>query len=447
MQSLDTHSVATILPAAAHSLGVAPLDLNLAIAGYFAGAAAFLPLSGWCADRFGARRVFQWAILGFVLGSLVCCLATTAPALVCGRVVQGIAGSGLLPIGRLVLIRTSVPGELVQRLTWLTVPPLLGPLVGPALAGALATYASWRAAFLIAVPLGALGYVLIRRYIPNVKEPDCPPLDVPGAVLTGAGLAAAVTGLGRLASDGLTPPTAVLLGLAVACVAGYAWHVSRTERPILDFRLTRIPTFNAGVVGGVPFRLSAGAEPFLYAMLFQVSLGMSAALSGALVAASSLGALAMKSAGPRLIRRFGFRRLLLVNGLICAALGAVPAAFSREVAVAVIAGVLLARGFFRSLQLTALNALTYADPPPDRISAASSLAATVQQLAQALSIAAAAALIGAAAAIVPEAPSRDAVAAAFLVLSVVSLLSLPIVARLPADAGAAISGAVRPRPD
>ena len=176
-------------------------------------------------------------------------------------------------------------------------------------------------------------------------------------------------------------------------------------------------------------------------MLFQVSLGMSAALSGALVAASSLGALAMKTAGPRLIRRFGFRRLLLSNGLICAALGAMPALFTRELAVGVIAGVLLARGFFRSLQLTALNALTYADPPPDRVSAASSLAATVQQLAQALSIGAAAALIGMAAAIVPDAPSRDAVAAAFLVLSAVSLLSLPIVARLPSNAGAAISGA------
>jgi MFS family permease len=444
MQSLDTHSVATILPAAAHSLGVAPLDLNLAIAGYFAGAAAFLPVSGWCADRFGARRVFQCAIIGFVLGSLVCCLATNAVVLVGGRVVQGVAGSGLLPIGRLVLIRTSEPSELVQRLTWLTVPPLLGPLVGPALAGTLATYAHWRVVFLIAVPLGALGYVLIRRYIPDIKDSGRPPLDVAGAVLAGAGLSAGVTGLGRTASEGLTPLTAALLALAVVCVAGYAWHARRSERPILDFRLTRIPTFNAGVVGGVPFRLSAGAEPFLYAMLFQVSLGMSAALSGALVAASSLGALAMKTAGPRLIRRFGFRRLLLSNGLICAALGAMPALFTRELAVGVIAGVLLARGFFRSLQLTALNALTYADPPPDRVSAASSLAATVQQLAQALSIGAAAALIGMAAAIVPDAPSRDAVAAAFLVLSAVSLLSLPIVARLPSNAGAAISGA---RPD
>jgi MFS family permease len=443
MQSLDAQSVATILPAAAATFGVAPVDLNLVIAGYFAGAAAFLPMSGWCADRFGVQRVFRWAICGFVLGSLVSCLAPNAALLVTGRVIQGVSASGLMPIGRLLLVRTSEPGELVQRLTWLTVPPLIGPLVGPALAGVLATYFTWRAMFLISLPVGAVGYVLIRRYIPNLRDPTRPPLDVPGALLAGTGLSAAVAGLGHLASAGPTVAGMGLLALTLTCAAGYAWHARRAERPILDFRLCRIPSFNASVIGGIPFRLSAAADPFLYALLFQVGLGMSAALSGTLVTAASIGALAMKTTVPSLIRRFGFRRLLLVNGFLCAVLAALPAAFTQQTPLALIVTVLLARGFFRSLQLTSLNALTYADPPPGQVSAAASLAATVQQLAQALSIAAAAALIGAIAAMAPQAPSRLSVAVAILVLTAVSLLSLPVLARLPADAGVAISGARR----
>jgi len=440
MQTLDGHSITTVLPAAAKSFGVTPLSLNLALTVYFAGAAAALPLSGWCADRFGARRVFQVSIVGFMLGSIVCALAPNPLLLLSGRALQGIAGAGLLPVGRLVLLRTTDKGDLIRRLTYLTIPPLLGPLVGPLVGGAAATYGSWRLIFVLNIPVALIGLTLVSRFVPPLKEPELPPLDQMGAILSAVGLVAMVVVLdraGRAHEFGLIEVG--LLIIASGAAALYMRHYRKSRHPILDLSLVRLPTFLAGTIGGLFFRLSIGAEPFLYAMLFQVSMGLSPMASGTLTLAISLGMLTIRTTSVRFLQRFGFKQVMVVNAYLCAATLLVPALFSRETPFLALFAVLLIRGFFRSLQLNALNAITYAEAPANRMSAASSLAATMQQTAQGLSIAIASSVVASILALT-DATSQQAISATFAVLAAINLMSLYYFKALPDDAGANLSG-------
>jgi EmrB/QacA subfamily drug resistance transporter len=440
MQTLDGHSIATVLPAAADSFGVTPLSLNLALTVYFAGAAAFLPLSGWFADRYGARRVFQVSIVGFIVGSVICAEAMTPLHLLIGRAVQGVSGSALLPIGRLVLLRTTDKADLIRRLTYLTIPPLLGPLFGPLIGGAAATYGSWRWIFLLNIPIGLIGLALVSRFVPQLREPDLAGFDRIGALLSASGLVALVVLLdqaGRAHRFGVTELGLLLVTLTAAAL--YLRHYRTSRRPILDLSLVRLPTFLSGTVGGLFFRLSIGAETFLYAMLFQVGMGLSPMASGSLTLVSSLGMLAVRTTSERFLKRFGFKRILVVNAYFCAATLMVPALFARDTPFIVLALVLLVRGFFRSLQLNALNAITYADAPPERMSAASSLAATMQQTAQGLSIAIASSLLASIHEL-SEASTFRAAGATFVILALISLISIFFFRALPEHAGSDLSG-------
>ncbi|MCA3709329.1 MAG: MFS transporter, partial [Phenylobacterium sp.] len=329
MQTLNATVLTNALPAMATALEVDPLRLNLAITMYMLAAAVFLPVSGWAADRFGARRVFVAAIILYALASAACGLAGSLPALVAARIAQGAAGAMMGPVGRLVLLRTTPKSQLVGALSILTMPALLGPVIGPVLGGAIVTFADWRWIFFINLPIAAVGLVLVLRHVPRVDGQEVAPIDWPGVALTGLGLAALIFGFENLGRDVLPPLlVAGLFALGLGLLWAYARHARGNPHAILDTSLFRVGTFRASVVGGGFMRMAMGANPFLLALLFQVALGMNALQAGLLTFVSAAGALVMKTAAPPILRRFGFRRVLVVNTFIvglsfmaCAAFG------------------------------------------------------------------------------------------------------------------------------
>ena len=442
MQTLDATVIANALPTMARSLAVEPLSLSLAITSYIISTAVFLPISGWMADRFGARTVFAAAIAMFAASSLLCGIARNLPELIGGRVLQGAAGALMTPVGRLVLLRTVPKAELVRAMSYLTMPALLGPVLGPPLGGFIVTYSSWRWIFYINLPIGILGVVLTRLYVPNIRETDTGPLDRRGFVLTGLGLAGLVYGLDNLGKS-LLPLPVVLAMLAggVACLALYARHARTRPDAIVDLKLLREPTFLAATAGGLFSRLAIGASPFLLALLFQLGFGMSAFAAGLMTFVSAAGALVMKTTAPPLIGFFGFRRILIANTLITGLIFMGYALFRSDTPQAIILATLLVGGFFRSLQFTSLNTLAFADIGPSLMSRASSLASIGQQLARSFGVALAAILVQ----LVQTSRGSAALTAAditpaFAVIGAVSMLSLLFFLPLAADAGDSISG-------
>jgi EmrB/QacA subfamily drug resistance transporter len=387
MQMLDATVVATALPAMAASLNSTPVRLNVAITSYLLAAAVFVPISGWAADRFGARRVFIAAIVLFTLSSVACALSADVTQLVLSRIVQGMAGAMMVPVGRIILLRTVPKEDLLKAMSFLSIPALLGPVIGPPLGGFLVTYASWHWIFLINVPMGALGVALILRYIQEIREKDTPGLDWLGFVLSSICLAALVSGFEAVGRDVLS--SAQLIGLITAGLVCGFWYVrhSRTvAHPIIDLSLMRIPTFAISTLAGNLCRFSVGATPFLLAMLLQVGFGLTPFAAGMITFASAAGALLMKFVATPIVRRFGFRRVLTVNALLTGAFICICALFQTTTPAWVIIVVLLIGGFFRSLQFTGVNALTYADIGPSKMSRASSFSAMAQQLGVSLGV-------------------------------------------------------------
>ena len=283
MENMDSTVIATSLPAIANDLGTDPIVLKLAFTTYLLSLTVFIPISGWCADRFGARHVFRAAIVVFTLGSIACGFASSLGGLVAARALQGVGGAMMVPVGRIILLRAIPKSELVDALAWLTIPALLGPLVGPPIGGFITTFFSWRWIFWMNVPFGIGAIVFASTLMPETEVDHVPPLDVKGFVLSGLGLSSTVFGLtvmGRDLLPGLTPYGLVLFGLVV--LALYLRHARVTPAPILDLRLLRIDTFRAGVLGGSLFRVGVGAVPFLMPLLFQLGFGMTAFQSGML---------------------------------------------------------------------------------------------------------------------------------------------------------------------
>src|SRR5260370_30667583 len=273
MEMLDATVISTALPAMAKSLGEDPTKLNLAITSYLLSLAVFIPISGWLADRFGARTVFRTAIIIFTTGSVFCGCSNSLPELVASRILQGFGGAMMVPVGRLIVLKTIAKSDLVTAMSYLTVPAVLGPVVGPPVGGFIVTYYSWRWIFFINVPIGALAFMLVTWYIPNIREEISFPLDFRGFLLTGLGLAVLVSGFGWIVR-GVTPvPTTIMLMAAGrACLALYILHAKRMDYPIIDLSLIKIPTFLMATLGAGPFRIGIGAWPLLLAMLLQVVL-------------------------------------------------------------------------------------------------------------------------------------------------------------------------------
>jgi EmrB/QacA subfamily drug resistance transporter len=438
MENMDSTVIATSLPAIATDIGANPLELKLAVTSYLLSLAIFIPASGWTADRFGARTVFRAAIAVFMLGSIGCALSSSLSDFVIARIVQGMGGAMMTPVGRMVLVRSISKRDLVNAMAWVTTPALIGPVLGPPVGGFITTYATWHWIFIINLPIGLVGIVLATRYIDDIRAETRERFDVLGMVLAGLGIAGVAFGASVLGLNFL--PWTVVAGLVAggACfIAAYLVHARHTENPALDLTLFRLPTFFASVTGGFVFRLGLGALPFLLPLMLQVGFGMTPFQSGMITFATALGAMGMKWATAAILRRFGFRTILVINSVISSAFLAVCAAFTATTPIAVMVALLLVGGFFRSLQFTSINTIAYAEVDHSRVSRATALVSVAQQLAVSAGVA-----VGA---LAVETTVRlkgtgilDAsdFPPAFLVVAGISALSVIIFARLPADAGA-----------
>ena len=381
MELLDSTVITTALPAMARSLHEDPIKLNLAITSYLLSLAVFIPLSAWVADRFGARTVFRSAIVIFTIGSVLCGFSQSLPELVAARILQGCGGAMMVPVGRLVILKTVPKRHLVTAMSYLSIPALIGPVVGPPVGGFIVTYSTWRWIFFINVPICMIGIVLVTLFIENIHEDFVPPLDLLGFVLTGVGLAALVFGFESVGRGELPLwLTFALMAGGAAFMGLYVLHYRRTAHPIINLGLLAIPTFRVSTVGGGLFRMGIGAMPFLLALLLQLAFGINPFKSGLIIFASAVGALTMKLGINPIIRLFGFRSVLIFNGVISALFMASCALFRPTTPHFLIALALFSGGFFRSLQFTCINALAYADVPHPLMSNASSLASMGQQL-------------------------------------------------------------------
>jgi len=388
MENMDSTVIATSLPAIAADIGTSPLTLKLAVTSYLLSLAVFIPMSGWTADRFGARTVFRAAIIVFVLGSIGCALSGSLASFVVARIVQGMGGAMMTPVGRLVLVRSIDRRELVNAMAWVSMPAMIGPLMGPPLGGFITTYATWHWIFLINVPMGIAGIALVTRYIEDIRSPIPERLDLAGMVLSGLAVAGLTFGV-SIAGFELVPwPIAVALiaGGAIA-LALYLAHARRTPLPILDFGLLALPTFRASLVGGFLFRIGVGAMPFLLPLLLQVGFNLTPFQSGLITFSSTAGALFMKAGAPAVLKRFGFRNVLVVNAVLSGLFIAACGAFTLATPFAIIIAVLVVGGFFRSLQFTSINVLAYAEVPAAKMSRATALAAVGQQMSLATGVA------------------------------------------------------------
>jgi len=446
METMDSTVIATSLPVIAADLGEDPIALKLAITSYLLSLAVFIPVSGWMADRFGARTVFRMAIVVFTVGSAACGFAESLFDFVLFRIVQGMGGAMMVPVGRLVILRSVPKAELISALAWLTIPALMGPVLGPPLGGFITTMFDWRWIFWINIPIGLLGFLLATRYIADFREEEVPPLDIKGFFLSGIGLSGIVFGFTTI-GQGLFP-TEIVFGLIAIGITScwlYVRHARKTLNPLLDLNLLRIDTFYASIVGGFLFRIGVGASPFLLPLFLQLGFGMTPLQSGMLTFATAVGAIAMKTTAAPILRRVGFKRVLVWNAVISALFIATASLFSAATPSAVIMAVLLVGGFFRSLEFTAVNSLAYADIGDRDMSKATSFASVGQQLSMSAGVAVAALVLefermgrG----------SQDVLAsdfpAAFLVVAAFAASSAFVFMRLPKTAGSSLATRAHP---
>lgn len=441
MENIDSTVIATSLPAIAEDLQTNPVSLKLAITSYLIALAIFIPASGWAADRFGARRVFRYAIAIFVIGSIACAFASSLLDFILARSLQGMGGAMMTPIGRLLILRSVEKKELVGALAWLSIPALAGPLLGPPLGGFITTFFSWEWIFLINVPIGILGIILAGRFIPNITAENVRPLDRIGFALSGLACFGLVFGLSviSLATVPVWIKFALLMTGAIAAVT-YVPYARRTAEPLLDLNLLKITSFRICLLGGWIFRISAGAAPFLLPLMFQIGFGLTPFQSGMLTFAGAIGALAMKFVAGPILRRFGFRFILIANSLIGTAFLALNGLFTPETSHILIFVVLLTGGFFRSLQFTSMGALSFADIDTERMSKATTLSAVSQRISLSMGVAIAAVILEVSAAMHGGEMNTHDFMIAFFTVSGIAALSVFVFVGLPENAGAEVSG-------
>jgi EmrB/QacA subfamily drug resistance transporter len=442
MENMDSTVIATSLPAIAADIGTSPLTLKLAITSYLLSLAVFIPASGWTADRFGARMVFSIAIAVFMIGSIGCALSTSVTHFVIARILQGVGGAMMTPVGRLVLLRSIDKRALVNAMAWVTVPALVGPVIGPPLGGFITTYFSWHWIFLINIPIGLLGIFMALRYIDPIRSEDPERFDLYGLVLAGIGLGGIAFGL-SIAGLNLLPWTIVIALIAIGSISMtlYVMHARRTGSPVLDFSLLRLPTMRASIIGGFLFRLGIGALPFLLPLLMQVGFGLSPFRSGLVTFASAVGAMGMKTLAARIIRTFGFRNIMVINAVVSSVFLAACALFTASTPLLLIMIILVVGGFFRSLQFTAINTVAYAEVEPARMSRATTLVSVNQQLAISAGVAVGAFSVESTMMLrhVTELSAAE-FAPAFIVVAIISAISACFFYQMPDDAGHEISG-------
>ncbi len=445
MEFLDGTVIATALPDMAKSFGVQAVDLNIGISAYLITLAVLIPASGWIADRFGARKVFALALAIFTLASVFCGLANSVDQFVAMRILQGMGGALMVPVGRLAVLRTTPKHQLITAIATLTWPALVAPIIGPPLGGFITSYANWRWIFFINVPLGLIAIALALRIIPDIREEARRPFDTPGFIATAIAMVSLVyamesLGVGQI-DLGLT------LGLLALGTVTLVWalrHFLRAQWPMIRLDAMQVPTFRITMYGGSLFRASISAVPFLLPLLFQVGFGMDAFHSGLLVLAVFVGNLTIKPATTPLIRTLGFKKLLLINGTLNVLALLACALLTPETPVWLIMLILYLGGVFRSVQFTAISTLAFADVPSPQMSYANTLFSTATQLAVGLGI-----TLGAIGIRIGELFSEmleiNALPGigfrlAFVVIALICLAGMFDTLRLTKNAGSAVSG-------
>lgn len=427
MEQLDSTIVNTAVPAMAHSLEVTPLSLKAIVTSYILALAVGIPVSGWLADRFGTRKVFTAAVAIFTLASVLCGLSLNAPMLVAARILQGFGAAMMTPVGRLSIVRTFPRSELLNKMNFVIIPALIGPLLGPTVGGLIVHWWSWREIFFVNVPVGLAALWMTRRHMPDYRGESPRPLDVIGLTLFGSGAALLswvleVFGEHRLDATS----TAVLLLLSFALLGGYALRASRMEHPLLNLRLFKVRTFRVSVGGGLITRLGISGLPFLLPLFYQLGLGMAAWQSGLLMAPAALAAMMVKALAPKLLRRFGYRRVLAMNTVLMGATIGLFALVDQDTPIAAVVLLSFLVGSGNSMQFSSMNSLAFADIDDRNSSMANTIATSVQQLSMSFGLAGASLLAGW---YLGESPQTDRIAvigalhAAFVTLGAATIVS------------------------
>jgi EmrB/QacA subfamily drug resistance transporter len=441
MENLDATVLATALPTMARDFGVRAPEMSIALTSYLLALAMFIPASGAAADRFGAKYIFRAAIGLFVLGSLACGMAPTLPLIVAARFVQGIGGAMMMPVGRLVLLRSVAKRDMVSAMSWLIMPALIGPILGPPVGGFIVTYLDWRWIFWLNLPIGIAGILLVTRFIADIREPSTHGFDRSGFLLSALALGCLLFGFEMATRAGTGRLAAVLIVIGTICGALYLRHARRVPHPILDTSLMRVPTFRLSVIGGSLTRITQGAQPFLLPLMMQLGFGLTAAQSGSMTLATAMGSFGMKGVAPRLLRRFGFRSSLIWMGLLGTAAYAACGLFRPGWPLSAMFAVMLVSGFLMSFQFTAYNTIAYDEIDKERMSAATSFYSTFQQLMLSLGICTAGTALHVSMLITGHAGAGFTdFSVAFWTVTTISLAAVFVNARFEPDAGAEISG-------
>ncbi|OMB94018.1 MFS transporter [Mycobacterium sp. NS-7484] len=431
MEILDATIIAPTIPMIAASFGVAAIDVNVAISAYLVTVAVLIPATGWLADRFGTRRVFLGAIVVFTVASVGCALSASLPMLVLMRVLQGVGGAMMVPVGRLAVLRHSSKSDLVRAIALLTWPALTAPVLAPVLGGAIATLGSWRWIFAINIPIGLIGIAFALKYVHGGPQSQARSLDWPGMLLLGSGIAGALIALEHIRFSGTQWALVAGCGAAAVLLLGAAlWRLLTAPAPLMQLRVLRVHTLRITVLAGSLYRMVITAVPFLLPLQFQLEFGWTPLAAGVMVAALFAGNLTIKPATTPLMRRFGIRGVLLVNGVASVGCFGLLAALRPGLPVVVMAVVLYLSGALRSIGFTAYNSLAFSDVDGDELTHANTLNASVQELAAGLGVAVAALLLG----------QLTSYSWTYLVLGALLALTLIATVRLPHRAAAHVSG-------
>ncbi|MCM2291327.1 MFS transporter [Allorhizobium sp. BGMRC 0089] len=441
MENMDSTVIATALPAIAADLGVGPITLKLALTSYMVALAIFIPISGWMADKFGAKRIFRAAILVFIIGSVLCALSGSLWDFVGARFLQGMGGAMMTPVGRLVLLRTTKKEELVSAMALLTIPALVGPLAGPPVGGFITTFFTWHWIFLINVPISILGIILSTIYLPDLEPVETARLDWTGFALTGLCAAGIVFGLSVISLPALPPVVgiaAVVIG--IVCGIAYVFHAKRHPAPILNLTLFRKPAFRAAQIAGTTFRISTGAIPFLMPLMLQLGFGMTPFESGMTTFVGALGAISTKFMARRVFAHGGFRNVLITACFASTITTFVNVFFTAQSPHLLLMLFLYMAGFFRSFFFTGTNALSYADIEDREASQATSMSSALQQVSLALGVACAAFILEISETMTGNQLGVANFHIAFAIVSILTLLAAIPYLKMAKDAGSTVSG-------
>jgi EmrB/QacA subfamily drug resistance transporter len=443
MEQLDATIVNTAIPSIAATLQVTPLSLKSVVTSYIISLAVGIPVSGWMADRFGTRKVFGIAIAVFTLASVLCGLAQNVPMMVAARMLQGLGGAMMMPVGRLAIIRTFPKNELLGAMNFVIIPALIGPLLGPTVGGLMVHWVSWRAIFFVNVPVGLIALYLVYRHMPDYKGDNPRPLDVVGLILFSSGTAILSWLLEIFGEHSLDPTTVVLMFvLSVSLIAAYVWHASDAAFPLLRLALFKVRTFRIAVVGGFITRLGVGGLPFLLPLLYQLGLGLPAWQSGLLMMPAAAAAMGMKLVAPKILARFGYRQVLVANTLLIGLTIGLFSLVSSGTPLIAIVCISLMQGFCNSMQFSSMNTLAYADIEQKDSSMASTMSSSFQQLSMSFGLATGSIVTAWFLGRVSQTNQvlvTNAIHHAFLTLAVVTMISAVLFARLRREDGESIS--------